>query len=101
MPIPVTVPRLGWSMDEGTFAGWLKADGEAVRPGDLLFKLEGEKAVEEVESFDAGVLSIPADAPKEGDRVAVGAVLGWLLKPGESVEDLTPPAHVTDSSPRT
>jgi len=91
MPIPVTVPRLGWSMDEGTFAGWLKADGDAVRPGDLLFKLEGEKSVEEVESFDAGVLSIPSDSPKVGDRVAVGAVLGWLLLPG----DLTPPAPLS------
>lgn len=96
MPVPVTVPRLGWSMDEGTFAGWLKADGDAVRPGDMLFKLEGEKSVEEVESFDAGVLSIPADAPKEGDRVMVGAVLGWLLQTGESAEDLTS----TPSSPR-
>lgn len=96
MPIPVTVPRLGWSMDEGTFAGWLKADGDTVRPGDMLFKLEGEKSVEEIESFDAGVLSIPADAPKEGDRVAVGAVLGWLVQSGEGV----PSTKVTDSSPR-
>jgi pyruvate dehydrogenase E2 component (dihydrolipoamide acetyltransferase) len=92
MPIPVTVPRLGWSMDEGTFAGWLKADGDAVRPGDLLFKLEGEKSVEEVETFDAGVLSIPADAPKQGDRVAVGAVLGWLLQVGESAGSPLPTA---------
>jgi pyruvate dehydrogenase E2 component (dihydrolipoamide acetyltransferase) len=95
MPIPVTVPRLGWSMDEGTFAGWLKADGETVRPGDLLFKLEGEKSVEEVESFDAGVLSIPADAPKEGDRVAVGAVLGWLLQAGESAGSPLPAVSPT------
>lgn len=95
MPIPVTVPRLGWSMDEGTFAGWLKADGETVRPGDMLFKLEGEKSVEEVESFDAGVLSIPADAPKEGDRVAVGAVLGWLLQAGESAGSPLPAVSPT------
>ncbi|MEO2090881.1 MAG: dihydrolipoamide acetyltransferase family protein, partial [Gemmataceae bacterium] len=63
------------------------------RPGDMLFKLEGEKSVEEVEAFDAGVLSIPADAPKEGDRVAVGAVLGWLLQAGESANS-SPPAAV-------
>lgn len=83
MPIEVAVPRLGWNMDEGTFVGWLKADGEAVRPGDRVFQLEGDKAVEEVESLDGGVLHIPADAPKPGDRVKVGAVIGLLLQPGE------------------
>ena len=84
MPIPVTVPRLGWSMEEGVFAGWLVPDGATVRPGDRVFRLEGEKAVEEIESLDGGVLRIPADGPREGDRVAVGAVIGYLLQPGES-----------------
>ena len=32
----ITVPRLGWTMEEGTFAGWLKADGDTVREGDVL-----------------------------------------------------------------
>ena len=83
MPIAVAVPRLGWNMEEGTFVGWLKADGEAVRPGDRMFQLEGDKAVEEVESLDGGVLHIPADGPKPGDRVKVGVVIGQLLQPGE------------------
>src|SRR5205085_2372452 len=59
VPIPITVPRLGWNMEHGTFVEWLKADGDAVRKGDIVFRLEGEKAVEEIESFDAGTLSIP------------------------------------------
>lgn len=83
MPIPVTVPRLGWNMEEGTFVEWLKADGDAVRPGDVVFRLEGEKAVEEVESLDGGVLHVPAGGPRPGDRVAVGAVIAYLLQPGE------------------
>jgi pyruvate dehydrogenase E2 component (dihydrolipoamide acetyltransferase) len=83
MPIPVAVPRLGWSMEEGVFVGWLKADGDTIRPGDAVFQLEGEKATEEVQSLDGGVLHIPADAPRPGDRVLVGAVLGYLLQPGE------------------
>jgi pyruvate dehydrogenase E2 component (dihydrolipoamide acetyltransferase) len=84
MPIPVTVPRLGWNMEEGTFVEWLKADGDAIRPGDAVFRLESDKSVEEVESLDAGVLHIPATAPKPGDRVTVGAVIGYLLQPGEA-----------------
>ena len=27
MAIEIKIPRLGWSMDEGIFAGWLKHDG--------------------------------------------------------------------------
>jgi pyruvate dehydrogenase E2 component (dihydrolipoamide acetyltransferase) len=84
MPVPVTIPRLGWNMEEGTFVEWLKADGDAVRPGEMLFRLEGEKSVEEIEAFDGGTLSIPPDAPKPGDRVVVGAVIGYLLQPGEA-----------------
>ena len=38
MPIAITVPRLGWTMDEGVFAGWLKADGDPVRAGESLNK---------------------------------------------------------------
>ena len=83
MPIPVSIPRLGWNMEEGQFLEWLKADGAPVRPGDPLFRLEGEKAAEEVESLDAGTLHIPATGPQPGDRLAVGAVIGYLLQPGE------------------
>src|SRR5438128_554689 len=86
MPIPITIPRLGWNMEEGIFVEWLKADGEPVKPGDRLYRLEGEKSVEEIESFDGGVLFIPPDAPKPGDSVKVGAVVGQLLQPGEPRE---------------
>jgi pyruvate dehydrogenase E2 component (dihydrolipoamide acetyltransferase) len=88
MPIPITIPRLGWNMDEGTFAGWLKQDGDRVSPGDRVFSLESEKATEEIESLDGGTLHVPADAPQPGDKLAVGAVIGYLLQPGESPQDV-------------
>ncbi len=59
MAIEIKIPRLGWSMDEGIFAGWLKHDGEPIRAGDPLFSLEGEKATQDVEAIDDGTLSIP------------------------------------------
>lgn len=100
MPIPVAIPRLGWNMEEGTFVEWLKADGEVVRPGDMLFRLEGEKSVEEIEAFDGGTLHTPATGPKPGDRVAVGAVIGYLLLPGEAKPDApTPAAAAPTASP--
>jgi pyruvate dehydrogenase E2 component (dihydrolipoamide acetyltransferase) len=71
-------------MEDGVFGGWLKRDGEPVRAGDPLFTLEGEKATQDVEAIDDGTLSIRANAPAAGDRVLVGAVIGYLLRTGES-----------------
>jgi pyruvate dehydrogenase E2 component (dihydrolipoamide acetyltransferase) len=79
MPIDITIPRLGWSMEEGTFIGWLKKDGDFVKTGEPLFTLEGEKAAQDVEAADTGVLRIPADAPPAGTVVQVGAVIGHFL----------------------
>ncbi len=83
MALEIVIPRLGWSMEQGTFIGWLKQDGDQVRIGDPLFELEGEKSVQEIESVDAGILHIPAHAPARGSVVNVGAVIGYLLAPGD------------------
>jgi pyruvate dehydrogenase E2 component (dihydrolipoamide acetyltransferase) len=101
MPIKITVPRLGWSMEEGTFSEWLKHDGDRVVASDLLFVLESDKASQEVESLDSGVLYIPADAPRPGDKVAVGQLLGYLLADGESVSAVESPAAVKPTAPET
>jgi pyruvate dehydrogenase E2 component (dihydrolipoamide acetyltransferase) len=85
MPITITVPRLGWSMDEGIFVGWLKKDGDAVKAGEPLFTLEGDKASQEIEATDGGILRIPPDAPKAGATVSVGALLGYLVGENERV----------------
>ncbi|MFP6722290.1 MAG: dihydrolipoamide acetyltransferase family protein [Candidatus Poribacteria bacterium] len=96
MAIEVTVPRLGWSMDEGVFVEWLKDDGDLVNSGDMLFILEGEKAAEEIESFDSGVLRLLPDGPKPGDVVLVGQVVGFLCEqdevPPTSCGDMVAPA---------
>ena len=83
MAVEITVPRLGWSMEEGVFVAWLKRDGESVKTGEPLFTLEGDKAEQEVEAVDSGILRIPPDGPKEGTTVAVGTVLGYLVQAGE------------------
>ncbi len=97
MAIELRVPRLGWSMDEGTFVGWLVKDGAAIKPGDLLYELEGEKATQEIESLDAGILRIPPDAPEPGTVVAVGALVGYLVTEGEPNPWEAPTADQTGS----
>src|SRR5207248_4198744 len=81
----VTVPRRGWSMEEGTFVEWLKRDGEPVEPGEPLFVLESEKAAENIEAIDGGVLRLGPDSPKPGDVVMVGQVIAHLVAEGEKV----------------
>lgn len=80
----IAIPRLGWSMEEGTFREWLKASGDKVSPGEMLYVLEGDKAAQEIESIDEGILWIPPDAPQPDDVVKVGQVIGYLLAVGEA-----------------
>ncbi len=78
-------------MEEGTFAGWLKQDGERIEPGDALYALESDKSTAEIEALDAGILRLAADGPKAGEAVKVGQVLAHLVADGESVPLLSPP----------
>lgn len=84
MPIEIQLPRLGWSMEEGTFVAWLKKDGDYIKQGEPLFTIEGDKAAQDVEATDSGILRLAPDAPKEGEMVQVGRLLGWLLAEAET-----------------
>ncbi len=95
----ITVPRLGWTMEEGTFGGWLKTDGDAVREGDELFLLESDKATEAVTALDAGVLRIPSGGSRKGDLVTVGQCLGYLVEAGETMPSEKTPVAVPVARP--
>src|SRR5258708_20556662 len=83
MAAEIVMPRFGWTMEEGLLAEWTKQDGDAVKVGDVLFTVESDKALNEVESFETGILRIPPDSPPAGSTVKVGALLAYVVKPGE------------------
>ncbi len=85
MAFEVVLPRLGWSMEVGSLEKWNKKDGESVKAGEILFTAEGEKAVQEVEALESGILHIPPDSPKPGEEIHVGTLLGYILEPNEPV----------------
>lgn len=89
----IKVPRLGWNMEQGVFHGWLKREGEAVRAGEPLFTLEGDKAVQDIEATDSGVLHLAPGCPAPGDVVPVGTLLGYLGTPGEEAVPRPVPAR--------
>jgi pyruvate dehydrogenase E2 component (dihydrolipoamide acetyltransferase) len=84
MGVEIKVPRLGWSMEEGTFVEWLKRDGDFVESGQPLFAIEGDKAIQEVEAIGSGILRISPRAPESGEPVRVGVTLAYLIAANEA-----------------
>src|ERR1043166_2509403 len=100
MPIEIRVPRLGWTMEEGAFLGWLKHNGDRVEAGEPLFTLEGDKVTQEIEATDGGVLHMPATGPPPRPPVRVGGGVGSL--PTEKVpapSQPTPPPDTASAAP--
>src|SRR5690242_8826967 len=72
----IRVPTLGESVTEATVGKWFKQPGDAVAVDEPLVELETDKVTLEVPAPAAGVLS--DIAVKNGDTVAVGALLGQI-----------------------
>ncbi|HZR35929.1 MAG TPA: lipoyl domain-containing protein [Nevskia sp.] len=75
MSTQILLPKLGFSMNEGTLAEWLVADGAPVEQGQPLFSLESDKSVEEIQAPASGTLKIVKPA---GEVYEVGTVLGEI-----------------------
>jgi len=72
----IRVPTLGESVTEATVGKWFKQPGEAVAVDEPLVELETDKVTLEVPAPAAGVLA--EISARNGDTVAVGAVLGQI-----------------------
>jgi 2-oxoglutarate dehydrogenase E2 component (dihydrolipoamide succinyltransferase) len=93
----IRVPALGESVAEATIGKWFKKPGDAVAVDEPLVELETDKVTIEVPAPAAGVL---ADiAAKDGDTVAVGAVLGQIKEGAAGAAVKTAPAAVQSASP--
>jgi 2-oxoglutarate dehydrogenase E2 component (dihydrolipoamide succinyltransferase) len=77
----IRVPTLGESVTEATIGKWFKKAGDVVAVDEPLVELETDKVTIEVPAPAAGVLTDVA--VKDGDTVAVGALLG-AIKEGPS-----------------
>ena len=76
MRVDVTMPNLGYDMEEGTVAAWLKEVGDTVGRGEVIAEIETDKTTVEMESLAAGTLAeIVCEA---GSDAAVGAVIAVL-----------------------
>ena len=109
----VRMPQLGLTMEEGTIANWLKAEGDTVEVGDILCEVETDKLTNELPSEFAGVLRaivapVGEDVPVLGLLALIGSADEPLIMPGESApaapgqpESAAASAAVDDSQPAT
>jgi 2-oxoglutarate dehydrogenase E2 component (dihydrolipoamide succinyltransferase) len=72
----IVVPMLGESVTEATVGKWFKKAGDTVKADEALAELETDKVTLEVNAPVGGVIS--EIAVKEGETVAVGAILGSI-----------------------
>jgi pyruvate/2-oxoglutarate dehydrogenase complex dihydrolipoamide acyltransferase (E2) component len=70
------MPNLGYDMERGRIAAWLRAPGDHVDRGEPLAEIETDKATVEMEAVQSGVLAeIVAPA---GSEAAIGDVIAYL-----------------------
>src|SRR6476659_1597250 len=84
----IRVPTLGESVTEATIGRWFKKAGDAVAVDEPLVELETDKVTIEVPAPSAGVLG--EIAAKDGETVAVGALLGQINEGGAADAPLAP-----------
>jgi 2-oxoglutarate dehydrogenase E2 component (dihydrolipoamide succinyltransferase) len=92
----IRVPTLGESVTEATIGKWFKHPGDAVAVDEPLVELETDKVTIEVPSPAAGVLA--EIAAKDGETVAVGALLGQI-RDGAGAAAPTRPAAKPEKAP--
>jgi pyruvate dehydrogenase E2 component (dihydrolipoamide acetyltransferase) len=87
MPIPILMPALSPTMEQGKLAKWLVKEGDEVSAGDVIAEIETDKATMEVEAVDEGAIGrILVQAGTEG--VAVNSPIALLLTEGEDASAL-------------
>lgn len=86
----IRVPTLGESVTEATIGKWFKKPGDPVAVDEPLVELETDKVTIEVPAPAAGVLG--EIAAKDGDTVAVGALLGQITDGAAAAKPAAAPA---------
>lgn len=86
MAIPVEMPKLSDTMEEGVVSAWQAEEGDEVSAGDVIAQVETDKATMDLEVFDDGVLL--KKVVGEGEAVPLGALIAVLGEQDEDISDL-------------
>lgn len=100
MPIKILMPALSPTMTEGNLVRWLKAEGDMVKPGQVIAEIETDKATMEVEAVDEGMLA-KIFVPAGTENVKVNSLIGVILEEDEAdsaIKDMIAEASASTSS---
>ena len=86
MAIPVEMPKMSDTMEEGVLVAWMAEEGDTVSAGDVIAQVETDKATMDLEVYDDGVLLKRVIG--EGDAVPIGGLIAILGKAGEDVSGI-------------
>ncbi|NLG37212.1 MAG: 2-oxo acid dehydrogenase subunit E2 [Clostridiales bacterium] len=92
----VIMPRQGISVESCIITKWMKAVGDAVKPGDILFSYETDKAAFDEEAQDEGVLLYRFH--DEGDDVPCLEPVCIIGEADEDISDLRGSASAGESA---
>lgn len=85
MAIPILMPALSPTMEEGKLAKWLVKEGDSVQSGDIIAEIETDKATMEVEATDEGIIG-KITVQDGTDNVKVGTQIAVILAEGETAD---------------
>lgn len=95
--IEVIMPKLGLTMEEGTIVRWLKAEGDTVEKGEVLFEVQTDKVVMDVECPASGILG--KILVGEDETVPVVHVVAYIVAPGEEIPEFPSKVDITEVVP--
>ncbi|KAK3925411.1 Dihydrolipoyllysine-residue acetyltransferase component 1 of pyruvate dehydrogenase complex, mitochondrial [Frankliniella fusca] len=87
----IKMPSLSPTMTEGTIVKWLKKEGDAVAPGDVLCEIQTDKAVMSFEVEEEGILA-KIILPDDSKDVKVGSLIALMVAEGEDWQSVELPS---------
>lgn len=81
MPVPIIMPKFGFTLESCEIVQWLVREGDRVRSGDPLCEVTTDKVNMEVEATEDGI--VHQILYKAGDVVPVTEVICYLLREDE------------------
>lgn len=85
MATEIVMPKLGLTMLEGIIVKWKKSEGDLIKKTDILYEIETDKVVTEVEAGVNGILK--KIIVKEGIKVPVGTIVAIITDVDEEIPD--------------
>jgi len=93
--VPIRVPAIGEGLEEARILKFFKKPGETVARDELIYQLETDKAVVDIESSHSGVLK--SWEAEEETNVRIGTVIGQIEPVSESeIPALSPKPHTPE-----